>query len=50
MFVTPCFPSTTVILSYSQGQLPTADASVFRVENFHFEDVFCLPPSVHLDK
>ena len=48
---------------YSQGQLSTSDnsfgcvqsfvwiCSAFgRVENFHFEDVFYLPPAVHLDK
>ena len=27
MFFTRCFPSATVILCYSQGQLPTADNS-----------------------
>ena len=51
------------LLCYSQGQLPTTDnsfgcvqsfmwiCSAFgSVENFPFEDVFCLPPAVHLDK
>ena len=51
------------LLCYSQGQLPTSDnsfgcvqsfvwiCSAFgSVENFHFENVFCLPPAVHLDK
>ena len=51
------------LLCYSQGQLPTSDnsfgcvqsfvwiCSAFgSVENFHFVDVFCLPPTVHLDK
>ena len=51
------------LLCYSQGQLHTSDnsfgcvqsfvwiCSAFgSVENFHFVDVFCLPPTVHLDK
>ena len=51
------------LLCYSQGQIPTSDNSFGCVqsfmwicsafgsmENFHFEDVFCLPPAVHLDK
>ena len=50
-------------LCYSQGKLPTSEyyfgcvqsfmwiCSAFgSVENFHFEDVFCLPTAVHLDK